>query len=63
MTGPVEWLGQALKTAEEDARYTDAGFVFFDVSDDAVVDHYQGAGSPEAALRLSAGARVTEPVP
>lgn len=57
VTGPVEWLEQALKTAEDDARYTEDGSVFFDVSDDAVMDRYRRAGSPEAVLRLVAGAR------
>jgi hypothetical protein len=57
VTGPVDWLEQALKTAEDDARYSEDRSVFFDVSDDAAVDHYRGAGSPSTVLRLVTGAR------
>ncbi|MGW2861898.1 hypothetical protein [Streptomyces sp. NPDC001205] len=55
------WITAQVDRVEADARYAADGFMFFDTGDTGVVDHYQGAGSPEAVLRrCEADRRILE---
>lgn len=45
------WITQQINAVEETARRALDEFVYFDVADEHVAEHYQQAGSPAAVLR------------
>ncbi|MGA5008991.1 hypothetical protein ACPCDX_28885 [Streptomyces koyangensis] len=47
----LAWLDAAIARAESEAGYSEGEFIFFDVGDGQIADHYQHAGSPESVLR------------
>ncbi|WP_331760701.1 hypothetical protein OH810_31675 (plasmid) [Streptomyces albidoflavus] len=53
----LAWLDAAITRAESEAGYSEGEFIFFDVGDGQIADHYQHAGSPESVLRRCAADR------
>ncbi|MFD3363650.1 hypothetical protein ACFWW5_11160 [Streptomyces albidoflavus] len=50
----LAWLDAAITRAESEAGYSEGEFIFFDVGDGQIADHYQHAGSPASVLRRCA---------
>ncbi|MFE9199837.1 hypothetical protein ACFYMH_27835 [Streptomyces albidoflavus] len=53
----LAWLDAAIARAESEAGYSEGEFIFFDVGDGQIADHYQHAGSSESVLRRCAADR------
>ena len=53
----LAWLDAAIAWVESEAGYSEGEFIFFDVEDGQIADHYQHAGSPESVLRRCAADR------